>query len=251
MDVLHSGSNNIEKANFPEHTHRYCEIIYSRSELVHFTVDGKSYDLTPGYVTVVPPGCVHSQYSDCPFIDLNLNAMNADFNVPVIVFDEDGEVLRLMEVIRGIAEKREHNFQLTIEYLYQAIILIIKRLEDRGHIKNFTSSFRNLLIGNISNEAFDVTAEIENTGYNPNYFRRAFCKDFGQTPLEYLTWLRITNAKQLLTLDSFKSVSEIAAQCGFSDSLYFSTCFKKHVGRSPLQYRKFILSHKGNPRKNG
>lgn len=174
---------------------------------------------------------------------MNLNAMTADFHSPVVVFDEDGEILEIMKLILRISKKMEIHYQLTIEYLYQTIILIIKRLQDRGRIKMFTNDFRNLLVGNISNEAFDVEEEILKTGYNANYFRRAFRKDFGQTPLEYMTYLRITNAKQLLVLDTFKSVSSVAAQCGFSDSLYFSTCFRKHVGRSPLQYRKYILSH--------
>ncbi len=82
-----------------------------------------------------------------------------------------------------------------------------------------------------------------------NYFRRTFRKNFGETPLEYLTQLRIANAKQLLTIDSYKSISDVAAQCGFSDSLYFSTCFKKHVGMSPLKYRNLILSNMEKPRK--
>ncbi len=248
MEVLSSRVANFDKANFEPHSHRYYEFIYSKSELVHLTLDGKEYDLTPGYITVIPPGCVHSQYSECKFCDINLCAMNADFTTPFVLYDEDGEVLRLLELLRLVAEKRENYFQLICEYYFQTICLIIKRLLEIEHVKGFTNSLRNTLIGSFSDPAFDLEKAIKDIGYNPNYFRRAFKKDFGHTPLEYLTHLRITTAKQLLVLDSFTSVAEIARQCGFSDSLYFSTCFKKHVGRSPLQYRKYIIGHKGKPR---
>jgi AraC-like DNA-binding protein len=50
--------------------------------------------------------------------------------------------------------------------------------------------------------------------------------------------LRIERAKILLTQHTFTGITDTAYFCGFNDSYYFSTCFKKHVGVPPLQYRK-------------
>lgn len=44
-------------------------------------------------------------------------------------------------------------------------------------------------------------------------------------------------AKRLL-LHSEVAVSEIADQLAFEDPAYFSRCFKKHTGRSPVEYRQ-------------
>ena len=61
-------------------------------------------------------------------------------------------------------------------------------------------------------------------------------------PLEYLTRLRINQAKTLLVQDNFVSIEDVARNCGFNDSFYFSTCFKKHMGISPLRFRKNKLN---------
>lgn len=70
-----------------------------------------------------------------------------------------------------------------------------------------------------------------------SHLSRIFKKYTGFGFLEYLTILRIENAKHLLE-DTSMSVSEIASECGFNDSNYFSSAFKSQTGISPLQYNK-------------
>ena len=109
--------------------------------------------------------------------------------------------------------------------IYQVILLM--------HILSKYTLYKNL-----GNSDFNVGDAITECGYNPDYFRRCFKKEFGRSPLEYLTDLRIAKAEELLSQDDFTGVESVSAQCGFSDSFYFSTCFKKHKGVSPLSYRK-------------
>lgn len=53
----------------------------------------------------------------------------------------------------------------------------------------------------------------------------------------FITALRIEHAKELLALTDIP-VSEVAENVGFSDHNYFSRCFKKNEGVSPMEYRK-------------
>lgn len=76
-----------------------------------------------------------------------------------------------------------------------------------------------------------------------NTFSQVFRKEFGVTPREYLTNTRIAKAKELLLATSW-TVKEIALQCGFRDDLFFYRIFKKHIGQSPIQYRKNM--YRGN-----
>ena len=54
---------------------------------------------------------------------------------------------------------------------------------------------------------------------------------------EYISDVRIKNACEML-LNSSKSVTDIAFDCGFYDSNYFGDAFKSIKGMSPNKYRK-------------
>ena len=72
---------------------------------------------------------------------------------------------------------------------------------------------------------------------SPDYFSRLFKKVAGCTYVEYITKIRIENAKLLLA-NPIISIAEVAKKTGYSDPNYFSKVFKKNVGLSPSQYKK-------------
>lgn len=74
-------------------------------------------------------------------------------------------------------------------------------------------------------------------GLNPTYFSTVFKKETGKSFIDYVTEVRIQNAKQLL-LDTDLSILEIAEDVGYNDLKYFSKGFKKATGLSPTDYRK-------------
>lgn len=59
----------------------------------------------------------------------------------------------------------------------------------------------------------------------------------GMSTQKYILNLRIEQAKKLLETSSL-SITDIALMSGFSNSNYFSTAFKKEVGKSPTEYRR-------------
>ncbi|WP_068621206.1 helix-turn-helix domain-containing protein [Paenibacillus tuaregi] len=75
------------------------------------------------------------------------------------------------------------------------------------------------------------------TGLSPNYFGEAFKKAYGQSVLDYITGLRIGQAKQMLC-DTDLYLRDIARRVGYSDEFYFSRKFKKEVGVSPSVYSR-------------
>lgn len=68
-------------------------------------------------------------------------------------------------------------------------------------------------------------------------FYRAFTEVTQQTPLAYLLRLRIMKAVEILDTTE-KNVTEVAFDCGFEDSNYFSRQFKKVLGIPPGEFQK-------------
>ena len=63
-----------------------------------------------------------------------------------------------------------------------------------------------------------------------------FKEYLNQTPNAYLTEYRISKSVELLANPDL-SVTEIAMQCGFSGSSYFTETFRKAIGCTPSDYR--------------
>ena len=66
---------------------------------------------------------------------------------------------------------------------------------------------------------------------------RCFKQELGTTPLATLTDFRLRKAAELLR-ETDRSVSDIAAACGFANSSYFGKVFRSRMNLSPLAYRR-------------
>ncbi|MBM7568812.1 response regulator [Paenibacillus sacheonensis] len=71
---------------------------------------------------------------------------------------------------------------------------------------------------------------------NANYLSQLFKREMKVTFTDYLTKVRIQQAKVLLR-DSGLSIGEVAEHVGFRDYFYFIRTFKKHARLTPRQYR--------------
>lgn len=73
-------------------------------------------------------------------------------------------------------------------------------------------------------------------GYSNEHFCRKFKEATGITPMTYLKVFRLEQALKKLKAGD-QSINQIAAQCGFYDSNYFTRCFKAHYGVPPKYYK--------------
>ncbi|MNN69013.1 HTH-type transcriptional activator Btr [compost metagenome] len=85
----------------------------------------------------------------------------------------------------------------------------------------------------------DVSMEqtAESVNLSPYYFSKVFKQYTGENFTDYLTRLRIGEAKRLLA-DGELSFKEICYEVGYNDPNYFSRIFKKTTGVTPTEYRQ-------------
>jgi AraC-like DNA-binding protein len=75
-------------------------------------------------------------------------------------------------------------------------------------------------------------------GMSVRSFHRHFRAATGQTPRDYVAGQRLARAREALVAQPAGRIDEIAAQCGFEDSNYFSRVFRQHTGASPRDYAR-------------
>lgn len=86
--------------------------------------------------------------------------------------------------------------------------------------------FERLSLGDLSREL----------GYTEDYLSRLFHENANCSFRQYLHRLRMDRAKREL-LSGVKTIQQIAGECGYSNSKFFSTVFLKCEGLSPSEYR--------------
>lgn len=72
---------------------------------------------------------------------------------------------------------------------------------------------------------------------SPFYFSRLFKEKEGVNFVEYLTRLRLEEAKRLLARTN-ETIAAVAARVGYAEANYFSRIFRRHFGLSPSEYRE-------------
>ena len=94
---------------------------------------------------------------------------------------------------------------------------------------------------NYADQNTTLTSVAEAVCLSPNHFSTIFSQECKTTFIEYLTNVRMENAKRLMRETDMKGY-DIAYECGFSDPHYFSYIFKKNTGLSPREYKLSVTS---------
>lgn len=103
--------------------------------------------------------------------------------------------------------------------------------------KSITEEAINYVEENYSNENLSLKDVSGHVHINPTYFSMIFKKEKGINFSDFLYEYRMKKAMEIIR-NSDKKVYEVAEEVGYSNSQYFSVCFKKFTGMSPLEYRK-------------
>lgn len=85
----------------------------------------------------------------------------------------------------------------------------------------------------------DISALCTELGFSSAYLTKLFNKHKGNTPLKYLTDLRIHEAQRLL-MNTTLPIREVGERVGYPDQFHFSKTFRKLTGVNPTAYRNRV-----------
>jgi len=129
------------------------------------------------------------------------------------VFDDAGKVMGIMGIVRA------HGSAPDEVYPHRQIERAVEHIRTR---------FR---------EKISVPELAELACVSPRQLHRKFVEAFGMSPQAVVMKVRIQAACELLA-DPDRQVGEIAREVGFADQSSFTQHFQKHMGLTPLRYRR-------------
>lgn len=89
---------------------------------------------------------------------------------------------------------------------------------------------------------FDLGAFCEQHQLSERALKQLFRQQTGMMPAQYIRQLKLCKAKFLLR-SSELLIGEVAANCGFDDSNYFSVVFTRETGMTPTAFRQQFQHH--------
>lgn len=105
---------------------------------------------------------------------------------------------------------------------------------DRKLLKRTTE----IIEKHIDNLDFDIPLLCREVGVSRSLFFNKFKSLTGMTPNAFILNYRLKHAAALLKAQPHLTVADVADQSGFATAIYFSRCFRKQFGVSPVNYRK-------------
>lgn len=251
-------------------------LFFCESGKTEITVGGTSYELNKSSLLYIPSGTpyvLEAQDNDTRLIGLNFDFSFdfADNTVPIapaislegfdtsrqleracfsdltqldnhFVLHGQGEIDTLIhKILDEFNTAMIYHSQSESALLKQALLLAVRSITlgaDKAPQRT-----ANVVIAYIQENYMQNISNIEigqALNFHPNYLNRLMLKHTGRSLHKYLLCYRLTKALDKLQSTTL-SISEIAEQCGFSDTGHFTKAFKNHFGSSPRDMRGRII----------
>ncbi|MCM1496623.1 MAG: AraC family transcriptional regulator [Bacteroides sp.] len=251
------------------HWHYFIEILYVTRGSIQVDCGKYRYHLAEGSVIVLPPKLLHRIQADGIFpsnyavikFDLNtikipgvylpkIRRMLSDIHEknPLIYLREQEEnpfhvyIQNCLEEMEG----RQFGYELNIySNLSVMLIQMVRSREAGGTVlteekkeEGGSVFFANILeyIDIHSFEIIRVQDLAEKSGMSYSNFAKLFKKQYGRSCKEYIEYIRIAKAEELVLYSDF-DISYIAQEVGFADTSHFIRIYKKFKEETPKQAR--------------
>ena len=245
---------------FKPHAHNHYELYYLTRGRRNYFVANNIFTICTGDIILIPPGIIHKTTSVSSYghkrillnfveeyfpknIEEDISNLFSDYHISIPETKADE--------VDYIFKKLENEYNNTDEYSSEAIKNIMSELfikllrisKETINIKNKTGKYESKIKNTLELLKKDISANItvdyaaEVSGLSKSHFEKLFKELTGFTFIDYLNMQRLLKSQKLLAKTS-KSITDIAFECGFNSSNYFTTVFKKYSGLTPLKFRK-------------
>ena len=263
--VYNGKDNNFHMASMSACRDHY-EIGFLISGSHHVYSTNGEWDVLKGYVGTTPIGLQHQTFytsnevhngilikysfdiADHIKSEISATAFNRFYNEKYHILNQEDQ-----HTVQNIFEQMMTEYNINSSYTdsklkalltYLIVFIIEHQLPHNincNSVKKINKNINDVMRYIDSNYQDDINADIicKTFGFSQSHFSRLFKQNTGEVFSRYLAKVRLEHAIVLLS-NTDKSIDEIAYECGFNSTSYFSYAFKKEFLVSPLKYRMRI-----------
>ena len=242
---------------FP-HWHEHLEVLLILKGVCRVKAGNVTHTLYTGDLILFSPDCPHDiagAQTNCEYFCITIDRrFCTDFGIPAnrgqfSQLQRNGEANKcLLRIIKLLSEK-PFCYRQEVKALCLQMLTILYREHDNG--ESHSTGGNNTMISDAIeylNAHFAEPISVEEiskyVGFSKYYFCRCFKEVTGLTVVNYINFLRCSNARRLIRSGQY-NISESATISGFNNLSYFSRTYTKHIGHPPSD-EKLSLNQKSN-----
>lgn len=163
------------------------------------------------------------------------------------------ENLMMATLVRAIfdemQQKGEYHSECVVGLVY-ALLFEIARFNGKGSGqisgKNISLQLQNAIayVEKNYSEDFKIADLANECHISETHFRRIFQEKMNMTPIEYVNFVRVKKACELIDRTDI-SMEDVAEKVGFATASTFNRNFRRIIGTSPYQWKKRPDNHEG------
>lgn len=253
---------------FPYHWHKYIEILYCVSGVVHVVVENAEYHMTSGDIVLIGPNVVHRtlrgngsilynilfdtsvvQYEpvstkEAKCVNSFLNNLSS-FNYYYL--DKKNAPIGIEQLLQKIERRYRDEKDYVCIYLRAYLMELIGMFCEIGLINVANDAVSNHTLNAVKktasyiqshcNEKITLADMAMKANLSYHYYARLFKQVTGKTFALYLASARVFMAERLM-LEGKYSLQEIAVKVGLYPQSYFNHTYKRLRGFSPKEFLK-------------
>ena len=234
------------------HSHHFTELFYVLNGKGVFVINDKTFEIQKNDFIIVNPNVTHNEASSTEdplhYVVMGTDELefqeDAGKNYYIYNFSSHNKLLHfyMKSMLREMRMQDEH-FENICQNLFESLVYQIQRwtkiqfLGTQSQKTNKECRFIEQYLNEHFREDISLQSLSEIVHLSKYYLAHAFKEYKGVSPINYLTQVRINEAKHLLEKTDF-SAAKIADFTGFASQSYFSQIFHKETGMTPNKYRK-------------
>lgn len=261
------------------HWHYYMEIIFVETGSIRVENDGEIYHCRKGDLLLVRPEAVHAIYAEgeehtvyrfvkfdancvqsansyVPKLDVILRNVDNGQHAPMLLREETIYPLHFGEHLARVhqeLQERRYGYDLMVQSYLGLLLVKIMRIWRRAGIDMDSAVLADsdkITLHNITayidahaGEELRVEQLAGLCSMSYSYFAKSFHNLYGRSCKEYIEFIRISKAEELLLFTDC-DLSYISQETGFADSSHLIKTFRRLKGMTPRQYKLHNRSKK-------
>ena len=168
-------------------------------------------------------------------------AVRFGLTTPISIFDLSENATLITEFALNAVNRSTNNTDL---YCESVLLYLLAHMEEKRDLSsNLLSNIIKHINDSFTEPEFSLGELAAELRYDAKYISFFFKKSMNVCFSQYLRDMRVKHAIFLME-QGITSVKNIAILSGFKDALYFSSVFKKEMGKSPSEYIQEINGSK-------